>query len=72
MQGMTSTIEAMAEQDDVDPEIRAFIAALNHGYGQFSDFDALPLPERRAAAETVRERWRAAPAARRWPRRSIR
>jgi acetyl esterase len=59
MQGMTSTIEAMAEQDDVDPEIRAFIAALNHGYGQFSDFDALPLPERRAAAETVRERWRA-------------
>ena len=56
---MTSTIEAMAEQDDVDPEIRGFIAALNHGYGQFSDFDALPLPERRAAAETVRERWRA-------------
>jgi acetyl esterase len=56
---MTSTIEAMAEQDDVDPEIRGFIAALNHGYGQFSDFDALPLAERRAAAETVRERWRA-------------
>jgi len=56
---MTSTIEAMAEQDDVDPEIRGFIAALNHGYGQFSDFDALPLPKRRAAAETVRERWRA-------------
>ncbi len=58
-QGMISTIEAMAEHDDVDPEIRSFIAALNHGYGQFSDFDALPLPERRAAAETVRERWRA-------------
>lgn len=56
---MNSTIEAMAEQDDVDPEIRGFIAALNHGYGQFSDFDTLPLPERRAAAETVREPWRA-------------
>ncbi len=56
---MNSTTEALAEHDDVDPEIRSFIAALNHGYGQFSDFDALPLPERRAAAETVRERWRA-------------
>ena len=56
---MNSTTEALAEHDDVDPEIRSFIAALNHGYGQFSDFDALPLPERRAAAEMVRERWRA-------------
>ena len=44
---MNSTTEALAEHDDVDPEIRSFIAALNHGYGQFSDFDALPLPERR-------------------------
>ena len=56
---MNLTTEALAEHDDVDPEIRSFIAALNHGYGQFSDFDALPLPERRAAAEMVRERWRA-------------
>jgi acetyl esterase len=56
---MNSTIEALAEHDDVDPDIRSFIASLNHGYGQFSDFAALPLPERRAAAETVRERWRA-------------
>ena len=55
---MDSTIEARVE-DDVDPEIRRFVEALNHGYGQFSDFDALPLPARRAAAETVRERWRA-------------
>jgi acetyl esterase len=55
---MNSTIEALAVHDDVDPEIRRFIAALNHGYGQFSDFDALPLPARRMAAETVRERWR--------------
>jgi acetyl esterase len=56
---MVSTIEALAAQDDVDPEIRRFVVALNHGYGQFSDFDALPLPARRAAAETVREPWRA-------------
>jgi acetyl esterase len=56
---MDATTEALAEHDDVDPEIRGFVVALNHGYGQFSDFDALPLPERRAAAETVRERWRA-------------
>ncbi|MFS0773050.1 alpha/beta hydrolase [Sphingomonas sp. 1P08PE] len=56
---MDLTVEALAEHDDVDPEIRRFVVALNHGYGQFSDFDALPLPARRAAAETVRERWRA-------------
>ncbi|MBB3912578.1 alpha/beta hydrolase [Sphingomonas desiccabilis] len=55
---MDATTEALAEHDDVDPEIRRFVIALNHGYGQFSDFDALPLPERRAAAETVREQWR--------------
>jgi acetyl esterase len=55
---MDATTEALAEHDDVDPEIRSFVVALNHGYGQFSDFDALPLPERRAAAETVREQWR--------------
>lgn len=55
---MASTVDALAEADDVDPEIRQFVIALNHGYGQFSDFDALPLPERRAAAEAVRHQWR--------------
>lgn len=45
-------------QDDVDPDIRRFVDALNHGYGQFSDFDALPLPKRREAAEQVRASWR--------------
>lgn len=45
-------------QDDVDPDIRRFVDALNHGYGQFSDFDTLPLPERRKAAEQVRANWR--------------
>lgn len=56
---MTLTTEALAAHDDVDPEIRRFVVALNHGYGQFSDFAALPLPERRAAAEIVRAPWRA-------------
>jgi acetyl esterase len=55
---MASTIETSTEEDDVDPEIRTFVVALNHGYGQFSDFDVLPLPQRRAAAETVRRQWR--------------
>ncbi|WP_156681137.1 alpha/beta hydrolase [Sphingomonas profundi] len=56
---MTLTTAALAREDDVDPGIRRFVTALNHGYGQFSDFDALPLPARRAAAETVRAPWRA-------------
>ncbi|MEG8040328.1 alpha/beta hydrolase [Sphingomonas sp. LR60] len=56
---MTRTTEALVAHDDVDPEIRRFVVALNHGYGQFSDFAALPLPERRAAAEIVRAPWRA-------------
>ncbi|MBB3695408.1 alpha/beta hydrolase [Sphingomonas sp. BK580] len=56
---MTLTTEALAAHDDVDPDIRRFVVALNHGYGQFSDFAALPLPERRAAAEVVRAPWRA-------------
>ena len=45
-------------RDDVDPNIRTFVNALNHGYAQFEDFGALPLPERRAAAEQVRAPWR--------------
>ncbi len=49
---------AHMDVDDVDPDIRRFVDALNHGYGQFSDFAALPLPERRAAAESVRGPWR--------------
>ena len=56
---MNLTTEALAGHDDVDPDIRRFVVALNHGYGQFSDFAALPLPDRRAAAEVVREPWRA-------------
>ncbi|MFA6117983.1 MAG: alpha/beta hydrolase fold domain-containing protein [Sphingomonas sp.] len=49
---------AHIDADDVDPDIRRFVDALNHGYGQFSDFASLPLPERRAAAEAVRGPWR--------------
>lgn len=52
------TDQALVDADDVDPEIRRFVAALNHGYGRFPDFAALPLPERRRAAEAVRAPWR--------------
>jgi len=44
--------------DDVDPDIRRFVRALNDGYGQFSDFHTMPLAERRLAAEQVRAPWR--------------
>lgn len=48
----------VAAGDDVDPDIRRFVDTLNRGYGEFPDFDTLPLPERRAAAEQVRASWR--------------
>lgn len=44
--------------DDLDPDIRRFVGAVQRGYAQFPDFDALPLPERRKAAERVRAPWR--------------
>lgn len=44
--------------DDIDPDIRLFAEQLNRGYEQISDFAAMPLPERRAAVEAVRARWR--------------
>lgn len=47
------------DSDLVDPDIRRFVTALQEGYGRFPDFDTLPLPERRRAAELVRAPWRA-------------
>ncbi|MES2496245.1 MAG: alpha/beta hydrolase [Pseudomonadota bacterium] len=49
----------LAAKDDVDPDIRRFVDALNKGYGQFENFGSLPLGERRLAAEQVRAPWRA-------------
>ncbi len=54
---MTDTAQLDA-RDDVDPDIRRFVQSLNQSYGEFAGFDALPLPERRAAAEQVRAPWR--------------
>jgi acetyl esterase len=45
--------------DDVDPEIRRFVDALNAGYASVPGFAQLPRPERRAAAEAIRAPWRA-------------
>jgi acetyl esterase len=47
-----------AELDGLDPDIRRFVRALKEGYGSFANFDTLPMPERRRAAEQVRARWR--------------
>jgi len=40
-------------------DIRRFVKALKEGYGSFANFDTLPMPERRRAAEQVRAPWRA-------------
>ena len=47
------------DSDVIDPDIRRFVTALNEGYGRFPNFDSLPMPERRRAAEQVRAPWRA-------------
>jgi acetyl esterase len=47
------------DEDGLDPDIRRFVTAVQRGYGEYRGFDALPLPERRRAAEAVRAPWRA-------------
>lgn len=44
---------------DVDSEIRRFVDGLNDGYGRVPGLADLPLPARRAVAETVRAPWAA-------------
>ncbi len=44
--------------DDVDPDIRRFVRALNEGYARTPGLERLPLAERRAIAERVRTPWR--------------
>jgi acetyl esterase len=51
--------ELRTQADDVDRDIRRFVDALNAGYASYPGFSAMPLPERRAAAEKIREPWRA-------------
>jgi acetyl esterase len=48
-----------ADHDGLDPDIRRFVNALKEGYGRFPNFDALPMDERRQAAEQVRAPWSA-------------
>jgi acetyl esterase len=46
------------ESDELDPDIRRFVTAVQRSYARYPDFDSLPLPERRKAAEEVRAPWR--------------
>jgi acetyl esterase/lipase len=47
------------DPDGLDPDIRRFVTAVQRSYGQYPDFDTLPLTERRRVAEEVRAPWRA-------------
>lgn len=47
------------DSDELDPDIRRFVTAVQQGYARHPEFDALPLPERRSVAESVRAPWRA-------------
>lgn len=49
----------LVDSDGLDPDIRRFVEAVQQGYAQFPNFESLPLPERRSAAEKVRAPWRA-------------
>jgi acetyl esterase len=44
--------------DELDPDIRRFVTAVQQGYAQHPGFDALPLAQRRSVAESVRAPWR--------------
>ncbi len=48
-----------SDPDGLDPDIRRFVTAVQRSYGQYPDFDTLPLTERRRVAEEVRAPWRA-------------
>jgi acetyl esterase len=44
--------------NDIDPDIRRFVAAMRDDWKQFPPFDTMSFPQQRAAAEKVRARWR--------------
>lgn len=46
-----------AAGDDVDPDVRRFIDAVNAGFAAYPDFARLPLPRAREIAERVRAPW---------------
>jgi acetyl esterase len=47
------------DSDELDPDIRRFVSAIQHGYAQCPSFESLSLAERRSVAEKVRAPWRA-------------
>lgn len=44
--------------DALDPGVRRFMDSINGAYSAHPDFASLPLPQRRALAETIRAPWR--------------
>ena len=42
----------------IDPEIRRFVLTMRNDWRQFPSFESMTYPQQRAAAETVRARWR--------------
>ena len=50
---------ARVDCDELDPDVRRFVSAIQHGYAQYPSFESLSLPERRGVAEKVRAPWRA-------------
>ena len=45
------------DSDELDPDIRRFVTAVQQSYARHPGFGALPLQERRSVAETVRVPW---------------
>lgn len=50
--------EIKQAQDDVDPDIRAFVESINKGYAAHASVESMSREERRKIAEMVREPWR--------------
>ena len=53
-----SIAEVSRDDDDVDPDIRAFVNDINEGYAAYPDLESKPLAVRREIAELIREPWR--------------
>ena len=46
------------DSDDLDPDIRRFVSAMQNGYAQYPGFESLSVAERRSVAEKLRAPWR--------------
>ena len=53
------SVAPQVDIDGLDPDIRRFVHAMQQAYSKYPNFDAMPLADRRQAAEQVRAPWRA-------------